>query len=335
MTVEYYPSPANQNKAPEVDIPKRHNHRDWSGATVGLVFGLAGLFGARLGQLWIGFDIFAQFWMQFLFITFASALGLASPRYKSLVAMVLLCLMVVGYSVWPYYVSAEPHPQLQPLRASERQIKVASFNTFLHNSDYNAIAQEVIRLDPDVITLVEFGPDKAKALDLLHQKFPFQENCWKIIDCDFAILSKTPLTDISAMAYWDGPPFMSATLGSAFGNLTVVGLHTDRFPRQRAQLKQMLAFVKRLEQHQGRMIVMGDINATPFSRITKTLVDGLNLDRLTYLPTWSASYGFPQLAIDHIFVSAGIHALDRERIGEYAGSDHFPITMTLAIPISQ
>lgn len=332
MTSQQFSSPANQNKAPEPQKPKRRKHRDWSGATIGLFLGVAGLFAARLGQLWIGFDIFAQFWMQFIFVTFASALGLASPRYKGLVAMVILSIMVIGYSVWPHYVSSNANPLLEAIGTNEKPIKVASFNTYQHNSDFDAIAREVVRLDPDVITLVEFGPEKAKTLDLLRQKFPFQETCWKLDDCDFAILSKTPLSDVSAMAFWEGPPFMSAKLGPEFGNVAIVGIHTNRFPHQRAQLKQVLAFVKRMESIQGRMIVMGDINATPFSRITQTIADGLNLERLTYLPTWPATYGFPQLAIDHIFVSSGIHALDHERIGEYAGSDHFPITMTLAVP---
>ena len=332
MTSHIFPSPANQNKSPELKKRKRHRHRDWSGATVGAIFGFAGLFCARLGHIWIGFDIFAQFWMQFFSIALACGLGLASPKYKSLVAIVLLALMVAGYSAWPHYVSSGAAPALKPLQANEKALKVASFNSYAGNPNPVAIADEVLRLDPDLMVLVEFDKSKAQALDVLRQKYPYQETCWQLSDCDFAILSKTPITDVVAKDDWAGPRFMSVKMGPEFGNVTIIGLHTSRFPHQRSQLKQILVFIKYMEGITGRVVLMGDFNATPFSRITQTLSDGLSFERLTYLPTWSATYGFPQLAIDHIFVSPGIRALSQEHIGEYAGSDHFPITMTLGIP---
>ena len=332
MTSHIFPSPANQNKSPEAEKRKHHRHRDWSGATVGAIIGLAGLFCARLGQIWIGFDIFAQFWMQFFFIALACGLGLLSPKYKTLVAIILFALMVAGYSAWPHYVSSGAAPALKPLQANEKALKVASFNSYAGNLNPAAIADEVLRLDPDVMVLVEFDKSKTLALDTLRQKYPYQETCWQLSDCDFAILSKTPITDVAAKDDWAGPRLMSIKMGPEFGNVTIIGLHTSRFPRQRSQLKQILTFIKYMESMSGRIVVMGDFNATPFSRITQTVSDGLGFERLTYLPTWSATYGFPQLAIDHIFVSPGIRALDHERIGEYAGSDHFPITMTLGIP---
>lgn len=332
MTSVDLPSPANQNQAPEPERHNRRKHRDRSGATIGLVLGLAGLFGARLGHLWIGFDIFAQFWIQFIFITLACALGLTSPRYKSLVAAVFLILMVVGYSIWPHYASANSSTKLAELGPNERALKVASFNTYIGNTNMVAIAHEVSRLDADVVTLIEFDAEKHQVLDELRGQYPYQETCWKIVYCDFAILSKTPLADAMGRANWSGPPLMSARLGPEFGNLTIVGIHTFRFPHQRAQLNQIMTLVKYMETVPGPVVMMGDFNATPFSRITQTIADELGLERLTYLPTWSATYGLPQLAIDHIFVSHKIKALDHERIGEYAGSDHFPITMTLAIP---
>lgn len=332
MTSHISPSPANQNKSLKDEKRKLRRHRDWSGATVGAIIGFAGLFCARLGHIWIGFDIFAQFWMQFFFIALACCLGLVSPKYKTLVAIVLLALMVAGYSAWPHYISNGAATALKPLQENEKTLKVASFNSFAGNQTPAAVAREVLRLDPDVMVLVEFENSQTATLDALRQRYPYQETCWQINDCDFAILSKTPLTDFSAKVNWVGPRFMSVKLGPDFGNLTIIGMHMIRFPHQRAQLNQTLAFIKYMESIPGRVVLMGDFNATPFSRITQTVSDGLGFERLTYLPTWSATYGLPQLAIDHIFVSPGIRALGQERIGEYAGSDHFPITMTLGIP---
>jgi endonuclease/exonuclease/phosphatase (EEP) superfamily protein YafD len=332
VTSKLFPSPANQNKSPQKQPAKPHKHRDWSGAMVGAAIGLAGLFGARLGQLWIGFDIFAQFWIQFFFIALASFLGMASPRYKTLVAAVILAMLVAGYSIWPYYVSNANDTSLKPLAANEKPLRVASFNSWGENRDFAAIEREVLRLDPDVMVLVEFNKRKISVLSKLLQKFPYQQNCFEIEGCDFAIVSKTPLSDFSAKYEWVGPKFFSAKLGPEFGNVHIYGLHTNRFPHQRSQLTQINAFIKYMEGQSGPYVLLGDFNATPFSRITQTLAESLGLERLTSLPTWSASYGFPQLAIDHIFVSQGIRALDHEKIGEFAGSDHFPIAITLAVP---
>jgi endonuclease/exonuclease/phosphatase (EEP) superfamily protein YafD len=80
--------------------------------------------------------------------------------------------------------------------------------------------------------------------------------------------------------------------------------------------------------------VMGDFNATPFSRMLTSLQEATGMSRLTELPTWPAWFGLPQVAIDHIFVSEGIRPVTGEEIGNPSGSDHFPIAMTLAIPAS-
>jgi endonuclease/exonuclease/phosphatase (EEP) superfamily protein YafD len=332
VTLKLFPSPANQNKSPPKEQTKRRKHRDWRGAMIGAAVGLAGLFGARLGQLWIGFDIFAQFWMQFFFLALASFLGMASPRYKTLVAAVFLTMFVAGYSIWPYYVSGATITKLKPLVANEKALRIASFNTWGSNKDLAAIEREVLRLDPDVMVLVEFDQTKIAVLTKLLQRFPYQQHCLDLVYCDFAILSKTPISEFVMKYEWAGPGFASAKLGPEFGNLRIYGLHTNRFPHQRSQLKQINAFIKYMESQTGPYILAGDFNATPFSRITQTLVEGLGIERLTNLPTWSATYGFPQLAIDHIFASKGIRALDSEKIGEFAGSDHFPIQITLGVP---
>jgi len=39
------------------------------------------------------------------------------------------------------------------------------------------------------------------------------------------------------------------------------------------------------------------------------------------------------MAIDHIFVSSGIIPTESQRIGEPAGSDHFPVTLKIAVPL--
>lgn len=296
-----------------------------------IVIGIGGVLGARLGYLWIGFDVVSQFGMQFILLTMAAILGMFAPRYKGLVTTILFAIMISLYALWPHWVSAGP-ASIAPLAQGEQQLKLASFNTFGYNKQYAKIEASIIALNADVVTLVEMEADKAVVLQNLKQTYPYQVGCVIVLYCHLAVISKYPLQYVQAEAVWTGPPYIRATLQLNNQTITIFGVHTTRFPQSRSQLAQVNALVKLLETVQGPTIVMGDFNATPFSRINQTISQGTGFSRLSYLPTWPASVGFPQLAIDHIFVSPGIRALSNQQIGDNAGSDHFPISIVVALP---
>ena len=117
------------------------------------------------------------------------------------------------------------------------------------------------------------------------------------------------------------------------GSITVFGVHTIRFPHSRAQFRQVNILSQLIESTPGHKVVMGDFNATPFSRILQVVQARANLSRLSSLPSWPSYAGLPQISIDHIFVSPGIIATETEQIGVSSGSDHYPVTMKIAVPI--
>ena len=110
------------------------------------------------------------------------------------------------------------------------------------------------------------------------------------------------------------------------------GHHTIRFPHSRAQFRQVAALVRKIETIPGHTIVMGDFNATPYSRITGAVSEQTGLVRLTGLPSWPSRLELPQVAIDHIFASPELRQTESEQIGNAAGSDHYPVTVKLAVP---
>jgi endonuclease/exonuclease/phosphatase (EEP) superfamily protein YafD len=311
---------------------RRNRPKGYLGCLLGLSIGIAGLAAARFGQLWVGFDIFSQFTPQFMFLVAAFAIGFFMPHGKVLTAVVLLIAMVVGYSVWPYYASANP-TVMSTVKEGEREIRVASYNTLFNNDQVEEVKAEIKRLDADVIVLVELGPNKRGIFDQLLSQYPYQAKCSDPTHCNFGILSKYPLTKIGDRMLWEGPPYIRASLGPEFGSLSIYGVHTTRFPYSRSQLAQARALAVELDAITGSRIVMGDFNATPYSRVTQTFAAQGNFTRLTDLPTWPARTGMPQIAIDHIFVSPGIRQLESQGIGNGAGSDHFPIYMKLAVPV--
>jgi endonuclease/exonuclease/phosphatase (EEP) superfamily protein YafD len=202
---------------------------------VGVFFGIAGLVLARLGHLWVGFDVFSQFSAQFIFLTLAMALGLAMPRYKSLVGAVLFVMAIVGYALWPQMAVANKEAEVP---ANYKRLKLAHFNPFIFNTNYDAIKASVLAMNPDVMTFVEIGQDKRKLFATLKTTYPFQVDCFDVVNCDAAIISKYPLSNKVAKGSWVGAPFISASLGPDFNNVTVFGFHTTRFPHSRAQFTQ-------------------------------------------------------------------------------------------------
>ena len=300
---------------------------------LGILLGVGGLIGSRLGQLWIAFDVFSQFTLQFALVTLAFLIGLVMPRAKLLTAFVLIVGGLIAIGLWPHVVSRMP-PALGSLEQGERQLKVASFNTLWVNDDTAAVQAEIQRIDADVITLIEMGPSKRRIIDALKDRYPHHTDCYGIDYCNLVILSKLPIAESDARAMWEGPPFIRARLGPEAGGLNVFGVHTIRFPHSRAQFRQVTEMASLIESYPGRKLVMGDFNATPFSRILGVLEDSASLSRLTGLPSWPSQLGLPQIAIDHIFVSPGIRVIEGQQIGEPSGSDHFPVTLTIAVPLS-
>lgn len=318
-------------EAPEVGARRRRSRFGGFELKLGLLIGIAGLFGSRLGQLWVAFDVFSQFTLQFAVLTVAFLIGNFLPRGRLTAAFVLTVGGIAAIGSWPHAMDRVPAAIAQ-LKEGETAIKVASFNLWYGNPDSAGIAAEVRRLDADVVTLIEVGPDKRAMVEGLKDLYPYQAECFADAYCHLAILSKFPIGASVAKSSWEGPPLMLVRLGGKARDLAVMGVHTIRFPHSRAQFRQVRALARFIETMPGRMVVMGDFNATPFSRVTRTVETETGLVRLTSLPTWPAWIELPQVAIDHIFASPDMRVIEDERVGRPMGSDHYPIVMTLALP---
>jgi endonuclease/exonuclease/phosphatase (EEP) superfamily protein YafD len=316
----------------ETGIPKIPRHRQWGGVGFWLLVSIGGLIAGRLGHLYPRFDVFAQLAVQFIAMALAFTFAAFFPRYKALLGMAFTAALLAAYGAWPHFVSQPLQQAPYQMAAGEKLLRLAHFNTYKNNNDYDAIAAEVLRLNADVIDIVEMDPQKMRAvLPKLKTKYPYIYDCDAGRICDMAIASIYPITQSDGIGEWLGAPYIRVTLGGEMAGVTVVGVHTTRFPYSRYQLRQVRELAKILETNTGELLVMGDFNATPFSRVTTTLEQGANLTRLTELPTWPAWFQLPQLAIDHIFASKAFRVVGNEQIGESVGSDHFPILMTLAL----
>ncbi len=304
--------------------------RNWQRklCTLGMAGGMLGLLLPWLTTFWLGFDVFSQFTVHFLIITVACALGLSLPRHGFFLAALLVLLG--GFSVGGW---AMLHKSTGfSAQTSERNIRVMSFNTWLRNLDVDAIRREVLRQKPDVLGVVEFQADKRVLFSQLRSHYPYQADCSEIPHCYLALFSRWPLEKVRARHLWMGPPYLHVLVKAPSGPVHVFVVHTLRFPWLGSQYAQVRAMARLVRRVKGAKIVMGDFNATPFSVMLHTFIRGSGLKRQTWLPTWpawNALMQLPQLAIDHVFISSEFERVDGPWIGDNAGSDHFPVIVTL------
>jgi endonuclease/exonuclease/phosphatase (EEP) superfamily protein YafD len=296
------------------------------------LFGIAGLAAGRLGVLWIDFDVFAQFTLQFGLIALAGAIGAVMRRGRTLTTLVLIILTYLGIGLWPHIASYNVVLEPSGLTEKGRVLKILSFNASLQNLNGEAVAKEIERHAPDIVVLIESGSEKRQVFERLRTNFPYQANCLEITFCDMAVLAKFPIAEHEGHVLWRGPPVIRAIFGPELNGLSVFGVHSTRFPHQRSQLIQMVELAKYVDRSPGQHIVMGDFNATPYSRQLQTFQRNSGLNRLTNLPTWpSKLVQLPQIDIDHIFVSEALEPVGRAIIGGAAGSDHYPVIATVRI----
>jgi len=293
--------------------------------TLGLLAALCGLAAPLLTPLWLAFDVFSQFTIQFAILAVACAAGLLTGRGWKLALPVTIGGML-ALSLW-----ADTHRSAgfsAPPPAG--QIRVMSFNTWARNHDVNSIAAQVHRQRPDILGMMEYAPPKQKLPAMLKDILPYHGDCMNKPHCYLGFFSRWPIEKITGRSLWEGPPYLHAIVRTPSGPLHVFVVHTLRFPWLGSQLKQIKALTRMVNKARGPKIVLGDFNTTPFSIMMRTFVKRTHLLRRTYIPSWPAWAGpLPQLAIDHVFASRSLRTVSGPFIGGNAGSDHFPVILTL------
>jgi endonuclease/exonuclease/phosphatase (EEP) superfamily protein YafD len=330
VTADEYQDVPGATIAQPRDTRKRRQSRGRLRCTLGILLFASLLAATRLSQLWLAFDVLNHFTLHFGILAAAFTIGYFMPFGRVLTAFVLALLSFAGIGAYAHYTS-EHARILGIVQPGEQVLRLMTFNTRLQSENSEALINEIRRLDPDVATLVEFGENKRVVLNRLKSAYPYSVDCAGVRFCNLVIISKVPILSSEFKGIWRGPPLIRATLGGRLSGLNVIGVHSIRAPHVRAQFSQMSELAEFINQG-GKFVIMGDWNATPFSRLLAIFADRTGLRRLTSLPTWPGLVEMPQLAIDHVFVSSDIRLLEEPRIGRRSGSDHYPVAVTVAVP---
>lgn len=211
--------------------------------------------------------------------------------------------------------------------------RVLLLNVHTESTTYPEVRALIDELHPDIIGLVEVSRRWLDELAPALATYPGRLEAPRDDNFGVALYTRTPLSG-TVEELGGGKPTIVATTSE----LHVVLTH-PRSPIDAAalahQLDQLAAVAARARGLTGLVLLMGDFNATPWSRPFHRIFDasGLCDTRAGFglQASFPAAVGLARIPIDHALVSCSIGVVDRW-IERDVGSDHLPVVLDLLLP---
>jgi endonuclease/exonuclease/phosphatase (EEP) superfamily protein YafD len=255
----------------------------------------------------------------------------AAARIRSYTDLALIATLVSALPVVP-----DVTRTARPLPPNGVRIRVLSLNVHTESTSYDQVRRLIADESPDVVALVEVDRRWLTQLGPALTAYTGRIEAPRMDNFGIALYARgdvtgsttelaTPLPTITASVSVAGTRF------DAIVTHPIPPISSADVDRQRTQLDLIAARAR----SDARVIVIGDYNATPWSRPFQRFVDRSRLcdSRAGFgiqasFPAMSAVLRIP---IDHVLTSCSIGVRDR-RIGRDVGSDHLPVIVDLVLP---
>ncbi len=290
---------------------------------------------ATLGGMFWGFDLLANFRLQYALAAVPLAAVLAAAHRPGAASVMVVAALFNGAVIAPMYLrSPQPHN-------GGETVSVVAFNIQL--SSPNAGLGWILETDPDVVFIFESSRQAEEALAGMN--LPYE--LFSAID-DNRLFGPTVLIRRNATATKlpisdGGGDGVRVELSLAGQQIAVYGIH----PPSPVSPERALArdrFLRRagaaIAAETIPVVVAGDLNATPWTEGFRLLTGPADLvnsqEGFGYSPTWPTQLpSFLRIPLDHVLHSRELTVTKRE-IGPRLSSDHNPIRVELgfATPLS-
>jgi len=288
-----------------------------------LVFVLA-LLGAALASLaawdW-RLELFSHFLPFYLICTLLGALLLKQRRWR-----IALLLISLGLA-WQMALALSSPAQSVVVRS--KPLRAIAMNLLFSNTEYQAAEQWLLAQQADVIVLTEATPLWQRHLAELHKAMPYGCAAWEESPFGIAaLLKEKPIqcevlyTNVQYRLF----PYIRIELAD---HTVVYGIHPPPplgIELATARNQALLILAERIAQEHHAVIVLGDMNITPYSPLYQAFRRDAGLSEIGFAgwPTWSPIQGLPFLPLDRVLVRG---LAGRLSVGPYLGSDHRAIVL--------
>jgi endonuclease/exonuclease/phosphatase (EEP) superfamily protein YafD len=301
------------------------------GLLLTLVAVVATLAGAAARLFWIA-DLTVHFRLQWVALALAGCLILAATGHAGWAALALLtvaiqvrqCAAVLKWRA-PAQASTAPAPSAQ--------MRLAAINVWYRNHQFQRVIDFITRERPDFVLLAEVTAAWEEALAPLNASYAHRYTTRGVRGTGLLLLSRWPMQAEVLPGYSDVEPAVSATVLIKERSLQLLNVHTS-WPLGRASSalrdRQLALIGEFARSHPKPLVVLGDLNVSPFSPQFRTLLSDSRLKSAAqgfgWQPTWPTFLPPAGIQIDHALTGAGVFVTSFRR-GSPVGSDHLPIVI--------
>lgn len=308
------------------------------GQAVSLILGL-GLLGVAFGAAcaWLAglhhlFDLVAMFAAPALTSAVIGAVLAALLRRWRIAGGFIAAGLALFLALRPQWYPAQPEPV-----TGVTPVRVYFANVWASNQQLDKLEASIKASKADVVGLVEITDAHAAALPGILRDYPYVSSSeparFFLGGPRVVIASKWPLTPVDHAR--DGLATKDVIVAAPQGAFRFIALHLTRpWPldgRKGEQIDQTVRLAQRVQGSDGRVLMMGDFNATASSDVLRDFAREASVTPApAKVGTWPNFLPMPfRIGIDNAFTGPRLAVVKRE-IGRADGSDHRPVIVEIA-----
>ena len=273
-------------------------------------------------------ELFEHFRVQLIVFGLVATGGTLALRLRGYFDAALIATLVHICSLLP----ADPETSGPAHGAS---VRVLVLNVHTSSSSFDAVRELIRDTQPDLVALVEVDQRWLDALAPALAEFPGRIEEPRNDNFGIALFARGAVTG-TAEKLGSALPSIVAQVSIGPTSLSVIVTHP--LPPISSAASTMLdaqfATIAARARALPNVLVMGDFNATPWSRPFRRLLAHSGLcdsrDGFGLQPTFPASPWLMRIPIDHLLHSCSIGVTGR-RVERDVGSDHLPIVVDLVV----
>lgn len=298
-----------------------------------------------LGGLWWAFDLATHFRPHLALAGLVASLLAAGVTARIPAAMLLAAALANAAPLLPRLAGATELDCAAP-----RGLRILTLNLHADGANPQAFRALIESERPDLVLLTELPNDLGPLTAGLEALPSYRLADRRGSGFDLALFSRWPFGEwsVDRSAGWHLPVLAAdicplagsgtddANPETGAGCLRLVGLHAARplegeAKPQDAQLRRAAQFAAAAPA--GRVVLLGDLNLTPWSPRFRTLLGETGLrDAAPAQPfavTWRSPLPLVGLPLDHVLTGPGL-AVTCARVGADVGSDHLPVIVDVS-----
>lgn len=247
---------------------------------------------------------------------------------------VIACLLIFP-GIWQYFKPGQVPEQKtviqrEVVRAdSQADLSVVHYNVKENNRYMDRLAEDVLAAGADVVSLQELRPETFPVADtILSAAYPYKRVTLEHKGFGMAIYSRYPIANDSILVagYF---PVMTGTINTPAGEISYLCATTSTPTSEKGfekQEKEFLLLTQMAKAGSKPLILMGDLNAVPWSTSMEGLMEHGHLEdsRKDLSATFPSQSVWVQIPIDYILHSPDLKCLAFETL-KRSSSNHLGI----------